>query len=162
MVALFIPLDGRLTSQNILSGGLDGTEVMEIVSPGTAAEGLTYQIETQTLAAFFSAFPLLNTTVITSGATVGSPYAIETTDTRILFNKTLASASYAVAPLAADLAYGQSILIKDFKGDAATNTITVTFTGGELCDGLSTVTIDNAYGWLTINPTPGGGSWYLS
>ena len=54
------------------------------------------------------------------------------------------------------------ILIKDFKGDANTNNIALTFTGGELCDGQATVTIDTNSGWVTINPNPSGGGWYLS
>lgn len=162
MPALFVPLDGRLTSQNILTGVLDGSAVLYIVSPGSVDLGNSYQVTLTTLAPFFAAFPVLNTQVLTAGATIGSPYAVETTDTRILFNKTLASASYAVLPLAADMAYPYGILFKDLKGDASTNIITITFTGGELCDGLSTVLINSDYGWATINPVPGGGAWFLT
>ena len=160
MAALVVPLDGRLTSQNILSGPIS-SGVMWIVSPGNAAAGNTYQVTIQTLGAYFGAFPVLNTEIITAGATSISPYNVETTDTRILFNKTLASASYAVLPLAATMAYPYGITFKDLKGNASTNNITISFTSGELCDGLSTVQITTDYGWVTIFPVPGGGAWYL-
>lgn len=160
MAALFTPTDGRLTSQNILGGTLSGGEVMYIVSPGNAALGNSYQITTDSLAAFFAAFPFLNTEVITAGASSGSPYQVETTDTRILFKKTIGSASYALLPTAASMAYGQSVFFKDAKGDANGNNITIQFSNGELCDGLSELTIINPYGWVAITPMPGGGSWY--
>jgi hypothetical protein len=162
MTALIIPLDGRITSQNILSGPLTGGEVQEIVSPGNAAQGNTYQVSTATLAAFYSSFPFLNTELITAGATSISPYLVQATDTRILFKKTISSASYAVCPLASAMEYGQSVFFKDLRGDAATHNITVSFTGGELCDGLSQMLITGPYGWISITPAPGGGSWYQS
>ena len=162
MPATFVPVDGRLTSLEVLNITLAGGEVMEIVSPGTAADGNNYQVTTAVLAAYFGAFPFISTTVITGGATLATPYDILSTDTRILFNKSVGSASYAVAPLAASMARPYPILIKDFKGDAGINPIQISFTGGELCDGLSTLTIGNPYGWVTINPAPGGGSWFMS
>ncbi len=162
MPATFTPLDGRLTSLETLNITLSGGEVMEIVSPGNVEDGNNYQVTTAVLAAYFGAFAFISTTVITSGATLVSPYAILTTDIRILFNKSVGSASYAVAPLAASMAWPYPILIKDIKGDAGTNPIEISFTGGELCDGLATLTIGNPYGWVTINPIPGGGGWYMS
>lgn len=163
MAGLFVPLDGRITSQNVLDLPLTGGEVMEIVSPGNAAEGNTYQVTTGVLAAFFAAFPFLfSRIVVRSGATLGSPLPIPTTATEILINKSVASASYAVAPLAGSMVYPFPVLIKDLKGDADVNPIQVSFTGGELCDGLETLTIGNPYGWVTINPVPSGGGWYQS
>ena len=162
MVALATPLDGRITSQTILNLPLTGGEVLEIVSPGNAAQGNTYQVTTAYLAAFFSAFPALNSEIITAGATLASPYAAAVTDTRILFNKTLGSASYTLLPLSSTMAYSQPVLFKDIKGDAATNNITISFSGGQLCDGMSTVVISIAYGWVTINPIPGGSGWYMT
>jgi len=60
--------------------------------------------------------------------------------------------------------YPYGILIKDLKGDAATNPITINFTGGELCDGLTSgqISIQNPYGWVTIAPVPGASAWYMS
>ena len=162
MTTVAVPQDGRLTSFTPLNLPLTGGELIYSVSPGNAALGNSYNVTTEVLAAFFAAFPFLNTEEILAGATLASPYAVQTTDTRVLFKKTLASASYAVLPLAASMAYPYGVLFKDLKGDAATNPITISFSGGELCDGLSIIEIFDAYGWVTINPVPGGGAWFLS
>ena len=162
MAPLIIPLDGRITSQNILSGPLTGGEVMEIVSPGNAALGVTYQITTGVLAQFFTGFAGLNTEIITAGATSITPYMVLPTDTKILFNKIIGAPSYAVLPLSASLTNAQPILFKDLKGDAATNNITITFSGGQLCDGLSSIVLSTAYGWTIVNPVPGGNAWYMA
>ena len=50
----FIPLDGRITSLQVLPIALTGGEVLEIVSPGNAATGNNYQVMLSVLAAFFS------------------------------------------------------------------------------------------------------------
>ena len=160
MVAYTIPQDGRLTSFQTLNLPLTGGEVMYIVSPGNAALGNSYQVTTLFLAGFFSSFQYANTTIITAGATSASPYMVETTDTRILFNKTLGSASYAVLPLSSSMAVPYPILFKDLKGDAGTNAITISFTGGQLCDGLTSVVLSNAYAWTYIAPVPGGNGWF--
>ena len=161
MPATFVPLDGRLTSLETLNIALTGDEVMEIVSPGNAEEGNNYQVTIAVLAAYFSSFIEFDTVVIISGATVGTPYDILVSTDKILLNKTIASASFLIAPLASSMT-APSVFIKDLKGDADVNPIQISFTGGELCDGLSTLTIDNPYGWVTINPVPGGGGWYQS
>ena len=161
-MALTVPLDGRITSQNVFPSPMTGGGVFEYVWPGNAAQGNTYQISDEVMAAFFAAFPVLNREYIIAGATGGSPYQVATTDTQILINKTLASASYAVMPLASSMAYPFGVLFKDIKGDAATNNITITFSGGQLCDGESSVVIADNYGWATINPVPGGGAWFLT
>lgn len=157
-----VPTDGRMTSFNPLPIPLGGGELLWIVSPGNAAQGNLYNVTTGVLAPFFAAYPALNTELLTAGATLVSPYPVATTDTRILFDKTLGSASYAVLPLSSSMAYPLGVLFKDIKGDAATNNITISFSGGQLCDGLSTVVINNAYGWVTINPIPGGSGWYVT
>jgi len=153
-----IPQDGRMTSFTTLTGALTGTELQWLVSPGNAAHGVLYNITLDTLAAFFAAFPALNTTIITSGST----YNVLPTDTRLLVNKTLGSATSIIFPTASSMIYTQPVLIKDLKGDTGTNPITISFSGGELCDGLATITINNPYGWTTINPVPGGTAWYMS
>ncbi len=159
-MSLTTPADGQITSLTLLSPPLTGGEVQEIVSPGNAAAGNSYQVTIATLAAFYAAFPFLNTENITAGATLVSPYSVETTDTTILFNKTIGSASYALLPSAGSMLYPFPILFKDFKGDAETNIITISFTGGQLCDGQSQVTITNDYGWVRIAPGPAGGAWF--
>ena len=161
-MATFVPLDGQITSLPVFSGTLTGGEVQEIVSPGTAAAGVSYQATLASIASFFSAFNFISSTVITTGATLASPYLMLTTDTQILFKKTAGSPSYLRAPLAASMRAPFPVVIKDIKGDAATNPITVLFSGGELIDGASTLSINNAYGWVRINPNPGGGAWFES
>jgi hypothetical protein len=162
MSTLFVPLDGRITSMPVLSGPLTGGEAMYAVSPGNATQGNSYQVTTAVLAAFMAAFPYLNEELITAGATIASPYNVEITDTRILFNKTLGSASYAIMPLAALMVYPFGVTFVDVKGDAGTNPITISFTNGELCNGAAEAIIDNNYGWVTVNPYPGGGQWFLT
>ena len=163
-----VPTDGRLTSFPVLPLALTGSEVMYIVSPGNAAQGNSYQVSVATLAAFMAAYPQLNYELLTSGATLATPYNVLTTDTGILFDKTIGSASYAVLPLAGTMVFpggGFSplgVLFKDIKGDAATNNITITFSGGQLCDGLTQVVISNPYGWVYIYPTPTGSGWYMA
>lgn len=152
------PPDGRLPSQPNLATTLVGSEMLYIVSPGNNALGVSYNITTAQLAAFMAAFPTLNTTEITSGAS----YNALTTDTTILVLKTIGSATSIVVPAAVSMQYPFGIFIKDAKGDAASNPITVTFSGGQNCDGLTTMTINNAYGWLKIVPLPGGTGWYES
>lgn len=158
MASLPVPLDGRITSQAILIGPLTGGEVQEIVSPGNAALGNTYQVTLLTLAAFYAAFPALNTEIVTAG----SVYNVQTTDTRILIDKTLGSPTSVVFPLSNSMIYQQPVLIKDIKGDAFTDNITITFSGGQLIDGLPQIVINNNYGWAWINPIPGGNGWYQS
>ena len=155
------PQDGQITSLTSLGGPLTGSEVMEIVSPGNAAQGNSYQVTLSVLATFF-AVTTGTIEVITAGATFASPYLILPTDGTLLFDKTVGAPSYAQAPLAASMLLTGAIIIKDLKGDAATNNITVVFTSGELCDGQSQVVVNNDYGWVRITPTPGGGSWFQS
>ena len=159
-MSLQAPADGQITSLTVLNLPLNGGEVQEIVSPGNSAEGNSYQVTTAVLAAFYAAFPFLNTEIITAGATLASPYMVETTDTNILFNKTIGSASYAKLSLSSSMAYPFPILLKDLKGDAYMNNITINFTGGQECDGQTSVVINGAYGWVRIAPIPSGNGWY--
>jgi hypothetical protein len=156
MAGLKVPLDGRITSQAILTGPLTGGEVQEIVSPGNATLGNTYQVTLLTQAAFFAAFPALNTEIVTAGST----YNVLTTDTRILVDKTLGSPTSIVFPLSGSMLYQQPVLIKDIKGDVFTNNITITFSGGQKCDNQPSIVLSNNYDWVTINPIPGGSGWY--
>lgn len=156
-----VPLDGRITSLDVLDLPLLGDEVQEIVSPGNESQGNSYQVTTEVLAAFYASYGALNGVILTSGASLLVPYAVTADATRVLFNKSVGAASYAVLGLAADQApYG--ILFKDLKGDAASHNITISFTSGELCEGSSTVVISTNYGFKTINAIPSGGGWYLT
>jgi hypothetical protein len=152
MAGLFIPLDGRLTSQNVLSGPLNGGEVMPIVSPGNAALGNSYQVTTAVLATYVIQSGYINTIILS-----GASYNALSTDTRILFNKTIGSAS-AVSLLSA-VSTPLPVLIRDIKGDASNNNITINFTG--TADGLaSPIVINQNYGGYWFNPLANG-NWYL-
>jgi hypothetical protein len=125
----------------------DLTGLMEIVTPGNAAAGVNYGITLAQLALIIGGGGAL--TIITSGATYTSVQA----DTRILVNKTVGSPT-AITLLAAS-SYLQPVLVKDLKGDAATNNITVNFPG--TFDGIaSPLTISTAYGFIWFNPLPTG------
>lgn len=139
-------------------GVYDATALIEIVAPGNVEEGINYSISLGTLGAYILA-ALTDPTIITSGATLGAPYEVLTTDVRVLVNKTVASASY-IDLGAATARVLSPVMIRDLKGDAATNNITVTFTG--TCDGLaSPIVIDAAYGGWVFNPLADG-NWYLT
>lgn len=86
--------------------------------------------------------------------TAAGAVSINPTDCRVGINKAVGEATSVVAPLAADRGV-LPLTIKDIKGDADSNPITITFTGGELCDGLSSLVISNPYGWVTIYPRTG-------
>lgn len=152
-MALVVPLDGRITSQNVLTGTLDPTSVLPIVSPGNASQGNSYQVSLTVLAGFFSGFVYSSPTFVTSGTTYNSVAS----DSRILVNKSIGSATSVV--LLSSSSYAGPVLVKDLKGDAGTNPITVTFSSGQLIDGLSDVVINNPYGYFWFNPLTAGG-WY--
>lgn len=142
---------GQMTDLPAYGGAqFAGDELMEIVSPGTAADGVNYAITTQQLASLIPG--LFGTPVIlvdeASYSSVGS-------DTRILVNNTMAFSTAIL--LAASSSYAQGILVKDIGGYASeANPITVTFSDGETVDGLTVVTITNPYGWFWFNPLAAG------
>lgn len=149
---------GQMTDLPPFLGGVfDGTELMEIVSPGNAAAGVNYGITIAQLAALIPGYSYVNT-ILTTGATVGTPYVVPTTVTRLLLNKTIPSASYVV--LSAASTYPLPVLIRDLAGNASSNPITVTFNGSETCDGLTSVVIGTDFGGYWFNPLKTG-NWYL-
>lgn len=75
------------------------------------------------------------------------------TDATLLVNR--AGAVSVVMPLASARA-GNPLLIKDISGAASTNPITITFTGGESVEGLTTVVINNRYGSFKLYPLAAG------
>lgn len=134
---------------------LDLTALFEIVSPGNAANGVNYSITSAQLALLINGSIYAAPTFVTSG----SMYPSVGTDSRILVNKTVGSATSVV--LASSTSYLLPVLVKDLKGDAGTNPITVTFSGGQTLDGLAPaqVVINNPYGYFWFNPLSSGG-WY--
>lgn len=150
MPILFVPTDGRTTSQNILSAPLDSTAVLDIVSPGNASAGNSYQVSLATLAVFFASTFSLNPTIIqTTYNSVG-------TDTRILAN--LSPATSAIITILASSNYSQPILIKDIGGNLSSLvTLTINFSSGQSADGISTIVLQNAYAGFWLNPLASGG-----
>ena len=150
----FVPKDGRLTEQNILSGPLTGGEVMYIVSPGNSQNGIAYQITTLTLAQFFSAYPSANPTIITKS------YPSVATDTRILVE--LSPLAAITVTMLSSSSYAQPILVMDVAGTvSAIDTVTINFSGGQMASGQSSITLSNAYAGVWLNPLPSGG-FYLT
>jgi hypothetical protein len=153
---------GQMTDLPEFSGTLNGQELIEVVAgpvdSDLAAEGVNYSITSLLLAQLIigvSATP----TIITEDATPVDPYEVATTETRILFNKTVGAASGA--DIGGAIARNNvPVMVRDIKGDADVNTIEVSFTG--TCDGLaSPITISSSYGGYVFNPLPDG-NWYLS
>ncbi len=136
-------------------GGVDLTALMEVVSPGNVLQGVNYSITAANMALLISGALYRSPTFVIAGATYNSV----ATDNRILVNKTIGSATSVV--LAASALYSLPVLVKDLKGDAGTNPITVTFNGTETLDGLAPaqVVISNPYGYFWFNPLTSGG-WY--
>jgi hypothetical protein len=122
--------------------------------------GTTKQVPLSTIAAQISPSAGVSATII-DGATIGDPYVVAPGVTRVLFDKTVGAASYVLFGLSIE--YGTAaILVKDIKGDAASNPITIQFSGGELADGLSTIVLDTAYAGVRVTPYPMGGGYYIT
>lgn len=94
---------------------------------------------------------------ITRIHTAAGAVAVAANDAMISVEKTVGAATSVVFPLAATKTV--PCVIKDGKGDADTNPISITFTGGETCDGLATVVIDTPFDELKFTPRPGGNYW---
>lgn len=144
-------------SQMVIYTGLLSTAVMvPVIVPvgGNTSSFNNYRIP----AASFGPSSIAPT-IITTGATLASPYAVSATETQILFNKTVGTASGALLPNSTTRQ--APVLIKDIKGDADTNNISVTFTAGQSCDGLTTYPILLPYGGVWFSPLAAGG-WFVS
>jgi hypothetical protein len=149
---------GQMTDLPEYDQDFDPTALMEIVSPGNVEEGVNYAITLALLSAFMMR-QLLEPTIITDGADVGTPYDVDATDTRVLVNKTIGAATFIDLDDPTLRNY-LPVLIMDIKGDADVNNITVTFTG--TVNGLaSPIVIDAPFGGWTFNPLDSG-NWYLT
>lgn len=156
-MAIAIPLDGRLTSQTELTGALDSTAVMYIVSPGNVSAGNSYFVRLSTLSTFFASSSTSSPTIITSG----SSYNSVVSDFRILID--LLPGNAITVLMLPSVNYTRPILIKDIAGTVSgVNTATINFSGGQLADGLSTVVLQNAYAGIVLNPLLAGGFYLTS
>lgn len=138
-----------------LALGLTGDDEFIIVQGGT-----TKRVPLSVIASFINPAGTGASVIITSGATVGSPYLVPAGIGKVLVNKAVGAPTGIKLNLASSYG-GVPILIKDIKGDAGTNNITITFTG-ELVDGLSQLVLTTNYAWVQITPYPLGGGFYLS
>lgn len=141
---------GQMTDLPEWTAPLDLTALIEIVAPGNVALGINYSL---TLARLAAGLVGSTPTFVTSGSTYNSV----ATDTRILVNKTSGSATSVVLRPSAE--YFFPVLVKDLKGDADVNPITVTFSSGQTIDTLPTVVINNPFGYFWFNPLASG-NWY--
>lgn len=149
---------GQMTDLPEFAGPFDGTELIELVAPGNVEEGINYSVAVDLLASFLQGFAV-TPTIITAGATIGSPYAALVTDVRVLLNKTVGAASY-IDLGAAGVRNFSPIMVRDLKGDADIHNITISFTG--TADGIaSPIVISNPYGGWVFNPLSNG-NWYLT
>jgi hypothetical protein len=98
-----------------------------------------------------------NTITVQSG--VG--YLASIPDDLIIVEKAAGSPTQ-VTLVAAGLRTRGPVYIKDGKGDADTNNITVTFNGTEKADGLGSVVIRTKFGAASLAPNPTGGWVILS
>jgi len=143
-----------MTDLPAYTGAIDLTALLEFVSPGNANTAVNYKITLALLSAFVNQAISATPTIVTA-----TTYASLATDTRILVE--LAAPATCTITLLASTSYKQPILIKDFNGTAAPATpITVVFTGGDTLDGLTTISIQNPFGWIWLNPKPTSGGFY--
>jgi len=153
---------GQMTDLPEFSGSLNGAELLEIVAAplgaDLVAQGVNYSITSLLLAQLIIGVADAPT-IITSGATLIAPYVPAATEGRVLLNKTVGAASY-VNIGGAVARNNVPIMIRDIKGDADVNNITVTFTG--TTDGIaSPIVINQPFAGYIFNPLPNG-NWYLS
>lgn len=172
MSAPFVPaLDtfagGQMTDLPAFTAtSFDGTELFEVVSgfpsPTNANTAVNYSITSAQLAALLVV--LLNKPVIiTQGqfTNPASPYVVPVNAARVYVDKATPEPTYV--QFAAVATYIVEPLITDIAGtvDNAGNGIFVTFSGGQLVDGLSSVTVTTPFGGYFFRPITSLGSWHL-
>jgi hypothetical protein len=144
----------------------EGSELFEIVSgnplPTTSNNAVNYSITSALLAALVLKF-VATPVIITQGqyTNPASPYLVPASVGRIYVNKGTPEPTYI--KLAAVAGYTLEPLISDIAGtvDAAGNGIFVTFSSGQLADGLSTVPITTGYAGYFFRPVIALNSWHL-
>ncbi len=93
----------------------------------------------------------LQTTVVTT-----TPYNIVTANTVLYIN--IAGPATVVLPNGAGGHVGRSYIIKDISGNATTNPITITDTGGRFIDGESFAMLNGGYSHIQI--VSDGTQWF--
>lgn len=132
--------------------------VVSVLSPLTLVKagvsyifGLDITALRLSLDGIYAPVSLLNAVTVTAAGT----YSVQPTDSVVLINKSVAAANSVQLPVAASRS-GLPVTVKDLKGDAATNVITVLPAGSETIDGLASVPINSNYGAYKFWPVAGG------
>lgn len=156
---------GQMTDLPVFTGTLDGTELMEIVAAPAgqtnAAAGVNYSITTELLAQLLISIAIQDV-IIGNGehTTPGDPYVVQPADGRIYVNKTVASPTYILMPLASTMF--TEPLVADIAGTVTdVDGITVTLSGGELANGEATIPIASPYSGYFFRPVRTLGKWLL-
>ena len=125
----------NIATQAVMVLGSDGYNTGYLLAGNLAAQNADAVALTGSLS--------LGVTVVTAGTT----YVVAATDTIIVVNKTVGSATAVTLPDA--VANAKRVLtVVDGKGDAATNNITVS--GAQNINGAASVVINTAYGVLRL------------
>jgi hypothetical protein len=95
--------------------------------------------------------------LLTYSVTTETSHAVAANEQLILVNKTTGSATGISLPTTAIT--GRVVRIKDAKGDAATNNITVSVTGGATIEGQASVVINTNFGHASF--VWSGSAWFL-
>ena len=113
-----------------------------------------YKISIAELGGLFGGIPA--PTIVTAAGT----YNVAATDTVVLINKTVSAAASVQLPTIASR-FGVPIVVKDFKGDAAGNNITILPSGAETIEGAANKVITTNYGRFKLVPIAGQTKWYV-
>lgn len=148
---------GQMTDLPQFPGSFDGGELIEIVAPGNAEAGINYSVTLTLLTQYIQTLSFTPTFLTAGADNPADPFLVDLSINRLLVNKTVGSATYLQLDLAST--FRLPVLIKDLKGDADVNPITVTFSGGETMDNLNQVVIGNPFGYFWFNPLTAG-NWY--
>jgi hypothetical protein len=109
----------------------------------------------ETLNQFFDQTLIFFTKTVTAAGT----YNVVASDNVVLINKTVPAANSVQLPNAVSRS-GLPVTVKDLKGDAATNNITVLPSGSETIDGLASLRINSNYGGYQLLPVQKGPTTY--
>jgi hypothetical protein len=88
-----------------------------------------------------------------------TPITVDYNDFVVLSNMSTAGAVTVNLPAAANIADGRSLVIKDLKGDANTNNITINAGTSTTIDGASSKVINTARGFVRLIYDGASGSW---
>lgn len=96
--------------------------------------------------------------------TASGAVTVSNTEAGVGINKSVGAATAVTIPSPATRNANGAlpIQIKDIKGDAETNNITISASGGALIDGAATWVIAQAYGYTVLVPLADGSAYYVS